>query len=160
MGQMRLEHWGHLGASIWNFEGSPNSPGAQGPEVSGETGAGRAMAWFPALVLFAFPSAFVLSPRLFTCKRILRLCLPEWGRAGDGLGPTSPPLPPRGPGPGRKVACGCGSVWLVQLCLRSASSPPPQGASAPPLFTPSLPQCLAYGKRGLSVCCYYHSGSW
>lgn len=46
----------------------------------------------------------------------------------------------------------------------SASGPPPpllpRGASAPPLFTPSLLQCLAYGKRGLSVCCYYHSGSW
>lgn len=35
MGQMRFEHWGHVGASVWNFEGSPNSPGAS-------TGAGSA----------------------------------------------------------------------------------------------------------------------
>lgn len=103
MGQMRLEHRGHLGASIWNFEGSPNSPGAQGPEVSGETGAGStqiAERWPGSQPWFCLPFPLPLSSRP-VYLRVNASCVSASLSGGElvmAWVPPLPPPPPRGPG--------------------------------------------------------------
>lgn len=127
MGQLRLEHWGHPGASVWNFEGSRNSP-AQGPQCLDRQGPGALRLPSDGLVPALVFSALVLSPVYF---RVSVSCISaslSGGTVGDGLGPTfpcevlAPQLRESSLAPGRRRVFGwCSSAWGPLI----PSSPPP-----------------------------------